>query len=152
VTAAAIIGLAVGIFLVSLSKQESLTDRLGVLVLLATGVTLRFGPVGDKVREGVANLGKWVGERHWDGIGPDVVALIPAGLAVAAAAVVFLALLNGRAEALAVIGAVLLPTLLMSVGSGSLFDLLGQVVSAIGDLGGILADWIMETADGVARG
>lgn len=151
-TALSIIGLITGVVLVSISKGESLTDRLGVLVLLATGVTLRFGPVGDKVREGMRNLSQWVGERHWDGIGPDVVALLPALLAVLAALSVVMAFYKGEAEFMAVAAALLLPTLLTSVGSGSIIDLFGQVASAIGTLAGILTDWLLDTADGVARG
>ena len=141
-----IIGLVVGIALVSISKRESLTDRLGVLVLLAGRVGLRFGPVGDKVREGVRNLGRWVGERHWDNVGSDVVALIPALLAVAAIIIVVGALYTGQAEFLAVVAAVLLPTLLTSVGSGSIVDLFGQVISAVGQLAGTFTDWIMSLA------
>jgi len=152
ITASALIGLVVGITLVMVSKGASMTDRVGVLILLAVGIGLRFGPVGDKVRGATRNIGQWVTERHWDGIGPDLVALLPALLAIAAGAIVVLALTSGRAEEGAIVAAVLLPILLTSVGTGSVFDLIGQVFSAVGDLAAVLVDWTTNDLGRVAGG
>lgn len=137
-----LVGLAVGIVLVGLTSRESWTDRLGVLVLLATGISIQDGFIGDKVREGVANLARWVADQQWDAVGPEIVALIPAIVALFAIAVTALALWHGQAEVLAVIAATLLPTLLLSVGDGDMWELLGQSWTALMSLAEMLTNWL----------